>query len=68
MFSKLDIDKLYDDSEARGLFDSCPTCCDASEGRCGPHVLCWICGVCFKYCHDDYFHEMDYSEGGVGQP
>lgn len=45
---KLDIDALYDEAEAAGRFGVCANCDEE-------HVLCF-CGVCFKYCHDDYAH------------
>ena len=60
-FPKLDIDALYDESERRGISGECLTCNNE-------HVLCWVCGVCFKYCHDDWYHEIDYSEDGIGLP
>lgn len=46
---KLDFDKLYDEAEEAGRIGICPICEEE-------HVLCW-CGVCLKYCHDDYSHE-----------
>jgi hypothetical protein len=45
---KLDIDQLYDEAEMAGRFGVCSSCDEE-------HVLCF-CGVCFKYCHDDYMH------------
>jgi hypothetical protein len=45
---KLDIDALYDESERAGRYGECAECGEE-------HVLCF-CGVCFKYCHDDYQH------------
>ena len=52
---KLDIDKLYDEAEAAGRIGECPLC--EFDGDTSEKVLCW-CGVCFKYHHDDYFHEL----------
>lgn len=46
---KLDFDKLYEEAEKKGRFGTCLYCEE-------DHMLCW-CGVCFKYCHSDYFHE-----------
>lgn len=46
---KLDIDALYNEAEAAGRYGPCAWCEEE-------HVLCW-CGLCFKYCHDDYEHE-----------
>lgn len=46
---KLDIDTLYAEAEAAGREGECALCEEW-------HMLCW-CGVCFKYCHDDYAHE-----------
>lgn len=46
---KLDFDTLYDEAEKAGRIGMCSNCGEE-------HVLCW-CGICFKYCHDDYFHE-----------
>jgi hypothetical protein len=52
---KLDFDKLYDEAVEADRFGVCPNCDEE-------HYLCW-CGVCFKYCHDDYFHEpIDFEE------
>jgi hypothetical protein len=52
---KLDFDALYDDAEAAGRFWECPLC--AEEGDYEPKALCW-CGVCLKYHHNDFFHEV----------
>lgn len=52
---KLDIDKLYDEAEAAKRFGVCPLC--EFDGDGSERVLCW-CGVCFKYHHDDYYHEV----------
>jgi len=43
---KLDIDAMYAAAEAAERIGICATCEEE-------HVLC-ECGVCFKYCHDDY--------------
>lgn len=51
---KLDIDALYTEAEAEGREGVCPLC--EMDGDDTPRMLCW-CGVCFKYHHDDYFHE-----------
>lgn len=56
---KLDFDALMDEAERldrarrkQGLFADfeCPTCEEV-------HLLCPVCGVCMKYCHNDFFHE-----------
>ena len=64
MLEKLNIDKLYEEAEAAGRFGECTNCGEE-------HVLCF-CGVCFKYCHDDYEHaestypdELDEPLGGL---
>ncbi len=44
--TRLDIDAMYTAAEAKGQIGICVLC----EGE---HVLC-DCGVCFKYCHNDY--------------
>ena len=55
MLDKLDIDTLYQEAEAAGRFGECANCGEE-------HVLCF-CGVCFKYCHDDYEHnEFSYPD------
>lgn len=46
---KLDFEKLYNEAASESRIGICNSC---EEER----VLCW-CGVCFKYCHNDYFHE-----------
>ena len=56
-FDKLDFDALYVDAEKHERFGQCPHC---PEGQ--HHMLCW-CGVCFKYHHNDYFHEPMLEEG-----
>jgi hypothetical protein len=59
MLQRLDFDALMDEAEqkdrdrrAKGLFADfeCPTCENVL-------LLCPVCGVCLKYCHNDYFHE-----------
>lgn len=47
---KLDFDALYEEAKRANRFGMCPICEEE-------HMLCW-CGVCLKYCHDDYFHEL----------
>ncbi len=47
---KLDFDALMDEAEAEKTYGECPSCGE-------DHMLCPICGVCLKYCHDDYFHD-----------
>lgn len=51
---KLDIDALYNEAEKNGCEGECASCGEH-------HVLCCVCGACFKYCHDDYFHEEIYD-------
>ena len=46
---KLDFNALYEEAEKENRFGLCPICEEE-------HMLCW-CGVCFKYCHNDYCHE-----------
>lgn len=53
------VEQLYDESERRGNVGWCPRCEDdafSAEEDDPPDyekVLCYICGVCFKYHHDD---------------
>ena len=49
---RLDFDALHDDAVANERYGECQSCDDGEE-----RLLCF-CGVCFKYCHDPYFHEM----------
>ena len=51
---KLDFDRLHDEAVEAERYGVCPTC--EFNGDTDEKLLCW-CGVCFKYCHDDYFHE-----------
>lgn len=52
-----EVEALYDESEKRNSFGLCPYCEDDSfeigEGAYET-VLCYICGVCFKYHHQDW--------------
>lgn len=51
---RLDFDQLHDDAVANERYGECPSC--EFNGNTEPRLLCW-CGVCLKYCHNDYFHE-----------
>ena len=45
------IEALYDESERRKSFGTCPYCEDFSDEtgeRLEERVLCYLCGVCFK--------------------
>lgn len=50
---KLDFDALYEEAEQAKRFGECALCGEE-------HVLCF-CGVCFKYCHDDYEHNETFD-------
>ena len=52
---KLDIDAMYEEADRLERIGICKTCEEE-------HVLC-ACGVCFKYCHDDYTCEYDDFDG-----
>ena len=49
---KLPIDEMYEKADREGRIGTCALCEEE-------HVLC-ECGVCFKYCHDDYY--CDYPD------
>lgn len=54
------VEELYDESEKRESWGICPRCEDDyfSDDEPEPldeHVLCYVCGVCFKYHHDENF-------------
>lgn len=53
---KLNFDELYAEAEAAQRIGECPIC----EGQ--ERLLCF-CGVCLKYCHNDYHHEDMDDEG-----
>lgn len=50
------LEQEYDAAEKAGSFGECPSCEDAD-----PHVLCLVCGVCFKYCHPDTDHVEQFA-------
>lgn len=50
---KIDFDALYEEAEAMGREGECPECGEV-------HMLCW-CGLCLKYCHDDYEHSWAFD-------
>lgn len=52
-----EIEALYDESEKRENFGLCPLCEDDAFEDGDPNyskVLCYVCGVCFKYHHQDW--------------
>lgn len=53
-----EIERLYDESEKRESVGLCPYCEDdaieSGEDSNYEKVLCYICGVCFKYHHQDW--------------
>lgn len=54
------VESLYDESEKRENFGLCPECEEYSfetGDRNYEKVLCYICGVCFKYHHGEEFCE-----------
>lgn len=64
------VESLYDESDKRGSIGVCPYCEDDyynSEGDneddkylIETRVLCYVCGICFKYHHDeDYCDPVD---------
>lgn len=55
LIEKLDFDQLHDDAVAQERIGECPSC--EFHGDTAPKLLCW-CGVCLKYCHSDYSHEL----------
>ncbi len=44
---KIDFDALMDEAERRNTYGLYGVCEEQ-------HMLCPNCGVCMKYCHDDY--------------
>lgn len=57
---RLNFDQLHDEAVAKERYGECPSC--EFDGDTTPKLLCW-CGVCLKYCHDNYVHEpIDLSD------
>ena len=48
--ARLDFVALHDEAVRENRYGECPSCEGANM------LLCW-CGVCLKYCHNDYCHE-----------